>query len=479
MGYDTFSKWDLYPTPPVVIDQMVGATVIQNKVVLEPSAGFGSIVDYCKNAGAKDVIACEVSPRLRDILYSKCNVIKNDFMELTSEQISHINLIIMNPPFSSQEEHILHAWDIAPEGCQIISLCNNNILSNRYSRSRSQINELITMYGNSENFGRCFNTSERQTDVEIGCIWLFKPGTGESEFDGYFDLYDYEQDVINESGIVRYDFIQDIVSRYVKAVQMFDGVEKISKEINSVISGVNDRFSIKFGAQRYGDDKNNSAIDRQIFKKELQKSAWKKLFDLFKMEKYITKGVMSDINKFVEQQVNVPFTVKNIYIMVQMIVGTHDERMGRVICEAFDKICSLSHDNSTAKEGWRTNTDFTINKKFIMPYICEYDTRWPSSQVKLDYRKSDDIEDIVKALCYLTATQYDSSYGNSLRGFINDANILWGEWAEWSFFRIKGYKKGTMHFEFLDDDLWLMFNQKVAEVRGWKNMVTHTKRKRK
>ena len=37
------------------------------------------------------------------------------------------------------------------------------------------------------------------------------------------------------------------------------------------------------------------------------------------MEKYVTSGVMKDINKFVETQEKVPFTMKNIYKMLEII----------------------------------------------------------------------------------------------------------------------------------------------------------------
>ncbi|WP_438823232.1 DUF4942 domain-containing protein, partial [Prevotella histicola] len=35
------------------------------------------------------------------------------------------------------------------------------------------------------------------------------------------------------------------------------------------------------------------------------------------------------------------------------------------------------------------------------------------------------------------------------------------------YFRIKAFKKGTMHFEFLDENIWMKFNQEVAKLRGW------------
>ncbi|MDR2888097.1 MAG: DUF4942 domain-containing protein [Bacteroidales bacterium] len=42
----------------------------------------------------------------------------------------------------------------------------------------------------------------------------------------------------------------------------------------------------------------------------------------------------------------------------------------------------------------------------------------------------------------------------------------WGQWYEWGFFRIRGYKKGTMHFEFTDENVWELFNRRVAETKG-------------
>jgi hypothetical protein len=35
------------------------------------------------------------------------------------------------------------------------------------------------------------------------------------------------------------------------------------------------------------------------------------------------------------------------------------------------------------------------------------------------------------------------------------------------FFRVRGYKKGTMHFEFVDEDVWMEFNLRVAKIKGW------------
>ena len=103
---------DFFPTPSNVIDIMTEGEILTGKVILEPSGGKGDIVDYLLNAGAKDVLACESNEDLKKILQTKCKVIENDFLNLTSDRISHIDCIIMNPPFSADDKHILHAFEI-------------------------------------------------------------------------------------------------------------------------------------------------------------------------------------------------------------------------------------------------------------------------------------------------------------------------------------------------------------------------------
>lgn len=482
-----FNK-NFYPTPTNVIERMLVGYDIQNKIILEPSAGKGDIVDYLKSNGAGEVIACEIEPNLAKILSGKCKLIASDFLSLKSEDISHVDMIVMNPPFSDDDKHILHAWNIAPPGCEIISLCNLQTLKNTYTESRKVIKETIEMNGRFDDFGSCFSTSERQTDVQVGCVYLFKPGQGENEFEGYFDLEPELE--ASQSGIVRYNYIRDIVSRYVQAVSKFDAVMEASKEINTLTNPISN-YGIKFGAYRTGRENNYGTITRDDFKKELQKQCWNKVFDDMNMDKYVTKGVRETLNRFVEKQIHVPFTVRNVYKMLEMIVGTHDDRMSKTIIEAFELICSYSADNSTAGETWKTNSNYMLNKRFIIPHICTCQYSWETEKVHLSHsRVRDEIGDIVKVLCYLTGNNYDDV--QPLYSFVHNAGndpennrklhspMEWGKWYYWyPFFRIRGYKKGTMHFEFINEDVWATFNQKVSQIKGWRlpnNVRTQKKR---
>ena len=454
---------DFYPTPVSVIERMLANIWVHDKVILEPSAGKGNIVDFLQLCNAKEVLACEINDDLRMIVAGKCNVLASDFFNLTAETISHIDMIVMNPPFSADEKHILHAWEIAPGGCEIIALCNSETLENKYSRNRAILRELIELNGSSESLYDCFTEAERETNVKVSLVRLYKPATGEMEFDGYFEMQ--EEADIQENGIMTYNSIQEVVSRYVGAIKMFDDVINASDTMNSLIKPISDGLGIQFGAYTGSHNNQYNTINRDVFKKALQKSAWRSVFNKFNMNKYVTQKLMGDINKFVEQQTAVPFTVKNIFKMIDLIIGTHAERMDNVLAEAFDKICSFSSENSTACEKWKTNSNYKVNQKFIIPGMCKNDMRWPSQHVEMSYSRYHELDDIVKALCYLKGVDYNTT--TNIDHFVRNINMEWGQWYSWGFFEIRGYKKGTMHFKFQSIKLWEDFNRKVGEIKGW------------
>lgn len=455
---------DFYPTPREVIEQMLMGVEIQDKYILEPSAGSGNIVDILNERGAAQVLACEIDERLRKILHGKCDIIGDDFLKVTSEQVSHIDLIVMNPPFSAADKHILHAYEIAPEGCQIIALCNESSYKYRDTSAYMQIKELVYKYGFDENFGECFSTAERKTDVRVACLHIFKPRTGENEFADCFSLTEDEEATM--AGITQYNFVRDVVNRYVGALQRFDEVIAKANEINELTSMLSHN-NIHFGAyecETYG--KKGNEISRDYYKKQLQKAAWHTIFNKLNMEKYVTKSVRETINTFVERQQHVPFTMHNVYKMLEVIIGTNEHRMKQTLVEAFDSICSFSADNKTAGEKWKTNSGYMITKRFIVPNSI--DTYWSDFRAykpKVSSYRNSTLDDITKALCFISGCNYDDI--TRLDVFMDKSPIAWGEWFEWGFFRIKCYKKGTMHFEFLDDMVLDKFNLEVAKIKGW------------
>lgn len=460
---------DFFPTPPEVIAQMLSSYQLSGKTILEPSAGKGDIVDFCIGSGAS-VLSCETHPDLRKILASKCPIISDDFLSVTSEKVSHIDMIVMNPPFSADEKHILHAWEIAPDGCEIVALCNYNTLSNRFSSDRKQLASIVEQFGSSVNLHDAFSSAERKTFTNIGLVRLRKPGeNNRSEFEGFFT--DEEPEEAQFNGIMPYNFVRDLVNRYVAAVRIFDEQLDCGNRMNNLLDGF---YSSDMAFTVTNDKK---PITRNEFKKDLQKKAWMFVFNKMNMQKYATKGLKEDINKFVEQQTHIPFTMRNIYRMLDIVIGTQEQRMDKAIIEVFDKLTMHYDDNRYNVEGWKTNSHYLFGQKFILPHLASVNY---SGGLGLSHYgdRYEVVDDLAKAMCYLTGTNYDEI--GSLWAFFQKENPAssqsyrreylrydFNTWYEWGFFRFKGFKKGTMHFQFKDLNDWAILNQRIAKLKGY------------
>ncbi len=487
---------DFYPTPHVVLDSI--GIDCKNKIVLEPSAGKGDIIDWLKNNGVKEVLSCEQDTFLAEIVKTKSRYIGNDFLAITSYDISHIHMIVMNPPFSSDVDHILHAWDISPAGCEIIALCNYSTLDNDYSYKRKQLLTTIKNYGNSEELGNVFEDAERKTGVNVGLVRLYKPGVSDNEFNGFFME---EEEEHQENGIMRFDMVRDVVQRYVGAVKCFEEHAIINTKMNSLTE------PFKVGQFGFTIGYDNIVHTKDDFAKGLQKEAWKYLFNLMNLNKFVTSGVMRDINKFVEDQQKIPFTMKNIYKMFDIIIGTREQTFNKSLVEAIDKFTQHTHENRYNLEGWKTNSGYMLNKKFIVDYMVEKGWGNSANQMRLkSSNNSDKLKDLTKVLCSLSGINYDNiidlhyhfsdrhrlydgvkligsfrdddSGQRSLQENINSLRAKgihpvheimeneFGKWMSWGFFEVKGYMKGTLHIKFKDDKVWELINRQYAKIKG-------------
>jgi len=87
------------------------------------------------------------------------------------------------------------------------------------------------------------------------------------------------------------------------------------------------------------------------------------------------------------------------------------------------------------------------------------------------------MNDLTKAMCYVNGQDYNeetiTDSGSKERVFIKWHDALgrgeqeWGKWFEFNHFRVKVYKKKTIHIQFLDEGQWLRFNQIAAKAKGF------------
>jgi len=467
-----FNNSDFYPTPQEVIYKMLQHYDVNGKVILEPSAGKGDIIDVLISDGAKDILFCEKSEPLQKILNGKGRFLNADFLQVTSDQISHINAIIMNPPFSEGVKHVLHAYEIAPKGATIISLINSSNLKNDYTNERKQLKTIVESFGTVTDLKNCFDTAERSTQVEVSMIVIKKAGESyNEEFEGFFMEEEPETEGVN--GIMQYDAIRDLVNRCVAAVKLYDKQLEIGVQMNGLLKGF-------YGGQlSFNCTEDGKLKLRAEFKKDMQRAGWKFIFNKLNLHKDITKGTREKINQFIEEKTNIPFTVKNIWQMLNIIVATRENTMNEALIEVFDRITEKHSENRHNVKGWKTNLHFLVGKKFILPSQINEATRYGYTDTTYTSLKSSYdgvIADLEKALCYITGDIYSDVMGKDeytveIKG-INTVNKsinrnIYGEWYDSKYFKYKGYKNGNMHFEWLDLELWGKFNQRIAKLKGY------------
>lgn len=483
-----FNK-DFWPTPPEVASRMLEVIEVKGKKILEPSAGSGNLVKALQAAGAT-VWACENDPNLRLIAASLCPLIGSDFMQMSGDQISHIQAIVMNPPFSRGWQHITHAWEIAPPGCEIVALCNSETLENDYHSRREGLKYQITHNGYAEKWGQCFSSAERATGVEVTMIYLKKPAADyETEFEGFFTE---EVDEIQAEGMMPYNAIRDVVNRYVAAVKLYDTQIQSAVQMAGLINIFPESYRENGNQEtpQYVAFKADEASkNRDFFKSSLQKRAWQYLFDKMDIRKYATAGLKEDINKFVEQQKGVPFTMRNVYRMFEIVIGTAGSRMDKALLEVFDKLTQHYSENRFFVEGWKTNSHYLVNRKFILPGTFEM-TYGGKMGLRTygGWAHGELLMDMAKALCFMEGKDYNNytdlreltqgKYYYEEGQKITVPGKSFGEWFIWEpFFRIKGFKKGTAHVEFLDENVWHRFNKNIARIKGYPLPEQHSTRK--
>lgn len=452
-----FSK-DFYPTPNHVIERMVEGLELQDKTILDPSAGSGAILDYCANY-SKDLLAYEKEPDLSHTLRGKgYHMLGDDFLKSTRRDLSSVDVILMNPPFSADVHHIVHAWKNAPSGCYIVALCNSESIRNQYSMIRKELSAIIDGNGVYEDIGAVFMNAQRKTDVEVSLIRLHKPPAEGFDYSMFFLEPDYE---ISGSGLIEYNEVRAIVNRYTASLKAFEKIEKELRVINDIAEKVGTRsLTCSFG-DRFG------FVDKTRYTRELQSQSWRALFRKFNLERYFTSNVSEKLEKFISSQEVVPFTMRNIYVVMDMIFQTREENLTQSLVSAVDNFTKHHHANRYNVEGWKTNSGYMLNKRFIIGDIVNTD--W-GFKIGYGSARGEDMEDLVKVLCNITGVSYETiPYVREWVDNEKETNTwyqLKNEAGEPVFLRYKFYLKGSMHVEFTDLDAWEKLNRMYGKAKG-------------
>ncbi len=466
---------DFYPTPPDVAATMLDPLDLRGRTVLEPELGSANLALECLSRGATKVVGCEIEPKLHSLLAGlpatragHIQLIGEDFLQLQAAGVATVDAIVMNPPFSAGARHLLHAWHIAPPGIPIVCLLNKGTLDHWHrGAARQELQPLIDAYGSVQQLGDCFRQAERTTSVQVTMVRLRKPAAegSDSEFEGFFmgpDAVEAEGE-----GLISYSLARDLVQRYVGACRIFDEQLATAARLQALLNGV---YAPKTVGRWATDPKSSLAVmvtengvpkAANQFRKDLQRQLWELVINKMGLERTATSGLEKDIAKFVEEQSHIPFTMRNIFHMLEIVVGTHEQRMDKAVMEVFEEFTKYTKDNRHFVEGWATNEQYLFGRKFIVNSLAEAEL---SGVVSIPWGgRRTQMADLIKALCSITGKSFEAMK-DPASGY---RNLTPGEWHDWGFFRFKVFKKGTGHFEFKDLDDWARLNKRVASIRGW------------
>ncbi|MEM8859343.1 MAG: DUF4942 domain-containing protein [Chloroflexota bacterium] len=494
---------EFYPTPATVIEKMIepflysyhscmkmkqagihDKTVIRgNRRILDPSAGSGNILTHLQDTYDKagsygrrshKYFAIEIEPDLRAILKEKgFNPIAFDFLQFKPDQI--FDLIVMNPPFSEGVDHLLHAWDILPHG-DVVCLLNAETIRNPYTKKRELLLDLIEQYGRYEIFGPCFAEAERQTNVDVVCVWLNKP-VKESTFNFAKDKFAFERhgapDVSfgQSSELARPGIIDALVDQYHAArgalINKHRADAKYAYYTRNIIS------TIEHGKDE-SEEKVMSAA-KQVEKEldELRQRFWKHVFRRTQVMEHTTSNFHDKLAELEAESGGLTFSKENIHALLHHFLMNSNQIMEDCICAVFDTMTDYHKDNKVWIEGWKTNSAFKVNRKIIIPdranFIGWNGWQWRPYENRWLWPKLDDLD---KMLCWVMEMDIEqiqtiNSAISQHCDQVSDGKVEYREKFVSTFFELRVYKKGTAHLKFRDDIVWEKFNVRVATIRKW------------
>jgi predicted RNA methylase len=485
-----FNK-NFYPTPDWLVKAMLlpyyqnGELYLRGKNILEPSAGKGNIIDFITNntksrgwhhSTPRKIYACEIDGNLQTILQTKsCKIIGSDF--LTTPIHRSFDLIVMNPPFDNGAKHLLKAWEILKDG-EIVCLLNEETLKNPYTEERKLLNRIIEENGEVEYLGDCFKDAERTTGVHVAMVRLFK----KAEQKKYFDNCDFDKAQfsfpkdLNENQIAVRDILKNYENHYKASIVAFnDAVEAWQR-----FRYISQIFRGRYGTENWSENVIKGTANG--FLDDFTETAWQKILDESKFTTYLTSKVRDEFVRKFERQKDIAYTKDNMLMMFDVLFLNKDKIMNDCLVEVFERMTSYDDKNKIHIEGWKTNDNYKVNEKVILPYFIKYNwLNWNSYDLKrhgaefqVNYHYETTLLDIDKAICYIKGTKIENirtiKEALSIR-FKNLGKVFpsqkYDNECESTFFKIRFFKKGTLHIQFKDKFLWQEFNRTIAKIKGF------------
>lgn len=447
---------ELYPTPPELIEKMVEPflfkssyywqSVLRDHVWLDPSAGNGAILDWLKEhrVVAKNLLAVEIDSDLRTILIKKGHtIIDYDWLNYTGDY--SFDAVLMNPPFSNGDDHLLHAWNVLHHG-DIVCVLNAETIRNPYTHVRKAIIALIEQHGTVEEIGQPFLNAERPTAVECVLVRLHKPAPAKGDEWQGLNLEseaEFVETEFSENALATPDVIASLVRQYNMMRGILEERARLASKYRFYAKGIMD-------VNDWGKDDNLDSLRSKF---------WQFVFRKTRIGEVTTSNFIKDFDEFALSTRNVAFTVANVRTVLTQFMDNQDAIVKRCIDDTFNALTMYYHGNRATPEGWKHNRSWWVARRIVIPDVFS----WTGS-----FAKRNLLDDLDKCICFVT--------GTPLAGIVKLSDATddhkenrrgTGVAYDSTWFEAKYFQKKTMHLYWRDEDAWQRFNIAASEGRNW------------
>ena len=442
---------------------------------LEPSAGRGDIAETIKDRGdgwgarAVEVDCIESSPDLCAILRGKdLQIVGSDW--LTYDGVSYYDAIVMNPPFSQGARHLLRAWDFMHDG-EIVCLLNAETIRNPHTAERKRLAAIVEEHGDVEDLGACFDSAIRTADVNVVMVYLRKTAK-----DDRVELWDTGTAEAEHGDLLEDTNLPAVRDRLGNMQRYYDEGNRhmlLAFEHARKAATYLDANKISQG-QEYSDILSHAmssrvSHSRAEFLRKHRKDAWLSVFRMMDFHKWLDKKQTDEMIADVSRNGNFPFTAENIKGTLENVIAQRRKLFEQSAWNVFEELTRYFKGNTNYHEGWKSNDQFTVNKKLVFPYGVSYDRRWDTGfDLWSNQRMIDIYNDVDRVLAVIDGVSFDSirTVGAAIDQSIRDDKKT-AKATESRYFHIRYYKKGTVHLKWKRLDLREKFIQTAVRGRNW------------
>lgn len=472
---------DFFPTPSALVGRMLNRVNWKGlKTILEPSAGKGDIVEcilaygdgnvkyngrYYSRGIHPDIDCIEIDANLRYILMGKkFRVVHDDF--LTYKTQKRYDLIIMNPPFSNGDEHLLKALEMQEQsGGQIVCLLNAETLKNAYTNRRKVLMQKLSKYdAQIEYIKDGFKKAERKTDTTIALIYIDIPRS-----DSHSEIFERMEKAtrqrMEEHGesyeVAPNDKVEALIRSYeietaatVAFFKEYNGlIGKIARDDEHKKDGEKETvgFALTVGGHSYLGNDGIGTEETNEYLKIVRRKYWYKLLSLPHLTSKLTSQMRKDFFNRLDEMSNYEFSRFNAEWLVLSINAALWEGIDDEILKLFKKFTEEHSYYPECKNnihyfnGWKTNKAHKVNYKVIIPSYGAF-ARYSYKGVLDVYECHELLSDLEKTLNYLDGNRTAPC---GLLAALDAANSR-GQTKDidCKYFSVTFYKKGTCHIVF-------------------------------